>query len=209
MTYNFCFTLLSLPPRSPNNISPLIISVGLQEPNMITSKFEILRHALNKSPPSSAHNFSQSDSSTALHHIGTYDVHEQSEPKHSPDALSMVPRYWADVCKIVCQWMSPHIWHASFPNLLSVTVTSDPINCLLIILGHRGRIHLLGFTDDLLICDSRITLLSFSFLLLSSLPATTLVSFSTLPQTAYKHLTKWQTLKLKTDNSTLCAPYAY
>ena len=121
---------------------------------MITSKFEILRHAffsgpiLTKVHPHPLIIFSQSDSSTALRHIGTYDVHAQSEPKHSPNALSMVHRYSANVCKIVCQWMSPHIWHASFPDLLSVTVTSDPINCLPIILGHRGRIHLLGSTDD-------------------------------------------------------------
>ena len=129
--------------------------VGLQEHNMITSEFEILRHALFAGPiltkvhPHPLVIFSQSDSSTALCHINTYDVHEQSESKHLPDALSMVGRYLANVCKIVCQWMSPHMLHASFPNLLSVTVTSDPINCLPIILGHRGRIHLMISADDL------------------------------------------------------------
>ena len=180
-----CLTISDLlsaqpPPPSPNNISLLIISVGLQEPNMITSKFEIPRHALFSGPiltkvhtsisqigheyEYEVHNhpliiFSQSGSRSALRHISTYDVglHEQSKPKHWPDVLSMVRRYSANVCKIVCQWMLPHNWHASFQNLLSATVTSDPINCLPIILGHRGRIHLLGSTDDLPICDLSIS----------------------------------------------------
>ena len=126
---------------------------------MITSEFEILRHALFAGPiltkvhPHPLMIFSQSDSSIVLRHIDTYDVHEQCEPKHSPDALSMVRRYPANVCKIVCQWMLPHILHASFPDLLSVIVTSDPINCLPIILGHRGRIRLMRSADDLPICD--------------------------------------------------------
>ena len=126
---------------------------------MITSKFEILRQGLFavthpcKSPPHPLIIFSQSDASTTLRHVGAYDVHEQTESKHSPDALWMACRYSANGCKIVCRWMSPHIWHASFPNLSSVTVTSDPINCLPIIFGHRGKINLVGSADDIPICD--------------------------------------------------------
>ena len=126
---------------------------------MITTEFEILKHSLFtvthpcKSPPSIAHNCQPIRRSTALRHIGAYDVHEQRESKHLPDALWMACRYSANVCKIVYRWMSPHIWHASFPNLSSVTVTSDPINYLPIILGHRGRINLVGSADDLPICD--------------------------------------------------------
>ena len=101
--------------------------------------------------------FSQSDPSTTLRHVGAYDVHEQSESKHSPNPLSMACRYSANVCKIVCRWMSPHILHASFPNLSSVTVTSDSINCLPIIFGHRGKINLVISADDLPICNLGIT----------------------------------------------------
>ena len=93
--------------------------------------------------------FSQSGASTALRHKGAYDVHEESEPKHSSDALSMACRYSADVRKIVYRWMSPHILHASFPNLSSVTVTPDPDQLSADHLWSSGRNHLVGSEDDL------------------------------------------------------------